>query len=146
MNELAVRKIPNRRWPNSPDYVVVCGNRFYSQLTFDEALGWLARWMLKGEECYGGLRTYEQWVGDKYSGSVPPDQIAGLLTHTPLDCPIEEQQTVFVAEFLFNPRLPIAIGWRSMNRLPSGDIATWWDMFFKFRNRNQESAPPQWLT
>jgi hypothetical protein len=80
-------------------YLVTSGDRFIL-LSFDEMLGFVARWSLCGKESFHGMRTYEQEIESWGYRFVHPSEIAGLLTFTPADKP---QPTSFVADFLFNP-------------------------------------------
>lgn len=77
--------------------LVTSGNRFIV-LTKDEAIAFVARALLNGEEWWG-LRTYEQEIRNCPFRFVDPDRIAGLLAYTP----IEEPKQQFTADFLYNP-------------------------------------------
>ena len=51
--------------------------RFIEQLSFDEMLGFVARYIIEGKETFHGFLTYEQWLG-RFPYSIER-KIAGLL-------------------------------------------------------------------
>lgn len=70
--ELRIEKISHH------EYTIFRDDRFCGYLTFDEALGFLAKFTLMGEGTYRGFETYEQWINTSWRSrtKVP---IVGLL-------------------------------------------------------------------
>ncbi|QDV49591.1 hypothetical protein [Gimesia fumaroli] len=56
-------------------YLITRGDCFISHLTFDEMLGFIAKYTLIGTQMFSGLRTYEEWSKLPYRDR----EIAGLL-------------------------------------------------------------------
>ena len=56
-------------------YLITNEDRFISHLTFDEMLGFIAKYTLTGDQMFGGFQTYSQWAEVPYHKR----EIAGLL-------------------------------------------------------------------
>ncbi len=56
-------------------YLITNECRFISYLSFDEMLGFIAKYTLTGTQMYGGFRTYSQWLEMPYRKR----ETAGLL-------------------------------------------------------------------